>query len=98
MTRTTVFHPESVKQHARALRREGKSIRAIARELDVPHSTVGDWLRGEGEVTYIQTCWCGERFIAHRAHAGSCSLGHSQKRSRVFGPTPGRKLPGKRAA
>lgn len=73
-------YPLGKQAHARAMRREGQTIRQIAAALDVPPSTVGDWLRGEGEPQHFKTCWCGERFVSKRSHAYSCSRGHAVKR------------------
>jgi len=79
-------HPESVRATARRLRREGLSIRMISAQIGVPAATVGVWLRGEGQVALIKTCWCGERFISRSWKARSCSRAHQQKRRHMFGP------------
>jgi transcriptional regulator with XRE-family HTH domain len=78
-------YPPGVINTARALRREGKSIRAIAAELGVPRATVGDWLRDFGEPMYVKTCWCGQVFVARLADAKNCSKAHQDKRWRIYG-------------
>ncbi len=42
-------HAEHLRQQARIMHREGKGIRAIARELAVSHRSVSNWLRIETE-------------------------------------------------
>jgi transcriptional regulator with XRE-family HTH domain len=78
-------YPPGTINTARALRREGKSIRTIAAELGVPRATVGDWLRGFGEPMYVKTCWCGQTFVSRLADAKSCSRAHMRKRWRLYG-------------
>jgi hypothetical protein len=84
--RSTTHRPEHVRQTVLRLRREGESVRTIAKQLGVPKSTVGDWIRGQGEPRFLNTCWCGERFYSTRWDALSCSPEHSWKRARIFGP------------
>jgi transcriptional regulator with XRE-family HTH domain len=78
-------HPPGRVATARALRREGLSIREVAARIGVARSTVGDWLKGEGEPLYVKTCWCGERFVARHGKARSCSQAHAYKRYKIFG-------------
>jgi len=82
-------HPEGLKQRAIMLRLDyDMSIRAIAQRLGVGRSTVGEWVRGHGEVVYYITCkLCGERAAKERAHALFCSPPCADKHYKIFGKT-----------
>jgi predicted transcriptional regulator len=80
-------HPPGRAATARALRREGLSIGEVAARIGVARSTVGAWLKGEGEPSYVKTCWCGERFTSQRSDAQSCSKAHGMKHYHLYGPT-----------
>jgi hypothetical protein len=81
-----VTQRERVRANAHALGADGMSIRQIAQRLGYPRSTVGDWLRGDGEWFEIRTCaLCGERFVPITGRQVFCTAEHAAKYARVFG-------------
>jgi transcriptional regulator with XRE-family HTH domain len=78
---------ERAKANALALRANGLSIQQIADRLGVPHSTVGQWLRGRGEWYEIRDCeLCGEPFIRASGAQRFCTPQHANKHRRLFRP------------
>jgi hypothetical protein len=68
------------------LRANGMSITAIALQIGVARSTVGDWLRGHGEYSEIRECrLCGDPFTANSGVQRFCTPAHAAKHYRVFG-------------
>ena len=78
---------ERAKANALALRAGGLSIQQVADRLGVPHSTVGQWLRGRAEWYEVRECeLCGERFIRASGAQRFCTPQHAGKHRRLFGP------------
>ena len=79
--------PRFERAYGRALllRANGMSITAIAQEIGVARSTVGDWLRGHGEYSEIRECrLCGDPFTPNSGAQRFCRPEHADKHYRVF--------------
>ena len=64
----------SKQREAFELRDRGVAIKTIALLIDVPKSTVGDWLNGYGETVYEIRCEaCGSDFVAFNALRRYCT-------------------------
>ena len=81
---------ERARANAHKLRAEGLSIAEVADRLQVPRSTVGEWLRGVGERCVIGECaLCGERFVTSTARRRFCCSYHASKYRDIYGtPRP----------
>jgi transposase-like protein len=78
-------HNERAYGRALLLRANGMSITAIARQIGVARTTVGDWLRGHGEYSEIRECrLCGEPFTPNSDAQRFCTPEHAAKHYRVF--------------
>lgn len=78
--RATVAYGEDMKDRARFLRSNDRSISDIASLLGVARGTVGNWVKGFGETRHYLTCkLCGETFATSRAHAMFCCNYHRDK-------------------
>jgi hypothetical protein len=67
------------------LRANGLSFTAIAEQVGVARTTVGDWLRGHGEWSEWRECrLCGEPFTPHSGAQRFCTPEHAAKHYRVF--------------
>lgn len=74
-------HPDGVRADARRLRRRGNTITEVAEALGLPHSTVGDWVRGiEPEHNCLL---CGVLVVG--SWGRFCSAAHRVKYRAVFG-------------
>ena len=80
--RPTRHHAERVRETARRLRREGKTVTQIAAELGVPRSTVGGYVRGVEVTRYCLLC----KDPAAGEYSNFCSRAHGQKYYATFGP------------
>lgn len=81
--RPTRRRPDSVREIARRLRREGMTVTQIAVELGVPRSTAGGYVRGVEAPRYCLLC--GDPAMGE--YASFCSRAHGQKHYEIFGPT-----------
>jgi Homeodomain-like domain len=85
---------ERAKANALALRAGGLSIQQVADRLGVPHSTVGQWLRGRGEWYEVRECeLCGERFIRASGAQRFCTPQHAGVSPKVASTLMGHKTP-----
>lgn len=78
--------PLELAAHARFLKANGDSVRVIADKLQVPRSTVGDWVRGmDIEPVVYRECAgprCAERFATWmRTKRYCCKLCQSRRRA-----------------
>lgn len=66
---------EVLRERARSLRvYECLPITLIAKRLDVPRATVGDWCKGLGETAFYRDCkHCGEQFLSISLNNSVCS-------------------------
>lgn len=68
------LHDPALIEEAYRLRAQNLSIRAISERTGIPHSTLGGYLKGEGEAFYEMECaHCGEPILAFRPHRRYCS-------------------------
>ena len=77
---------ERDRANAHKLRADGLSLRQIAEQLDVPISTIGSWLLGEGGWFEIRNCkLCGVPFHANNPRQRFCTHQHASKYGRIHG-------------
>lgn len=66
---------EATVRRAHELRERGLPIHTIAALLGVPHSTLGEHLRGQGETFYDLRCEeCGSEMVGFNASKRFCSM------------------------
>lgn len=77
----------AMKERAMALRLDqDMSIHQIAEHLDLPKSTVGQWVRGHGETNILRECpMCRHSFFAGRKDKVFCRHACRTKYRDVFG-------------
>lgn len=82
----------ALRTRARNLReQDGLSVRAIARLVGAPTSTVGQWVEPGGEPRFLCRCeWCGHEFQSERSFTRWCSSTCSA-RAKGVQPRPRRK-------
>lgn len=77
--------PLTQRQRAYRLRDENFSITEIAEQLGIPRSTIGDWLKGEGEFFRDAECVdCGAHILivsSRKFYCEACS--HERDLARV---------------
>ena len=100
MNREALLHrsaprrPDRTRETARRLRREGKTVTQIAAELEIPRSTIGDWVRGLERPRYCLLC----DDLAAGEYSNFCSRAQGGKYYEVFGPRIQGPMQARRAA
>ncbi|WP_028058908.1 helix-turn-helix domain-containing protein [Candidatus Solirubrobacter pratensis] len=71
--------------NAHRLRVDGHSIRQIAKQLQVPRSTIAAWIRDEGEWHEYRNCQlCGSAFRVNGGNHRFCTRQHAEKYARMY--------------
>lgn len=68
------LHDPALIEEAFRLRAQNLSLMMIANQTGIPHSTIGDYLKGQGECFYEIRCeWCGREAVKFSHTARFCS-------------------------